>query len=134
MTMELVGLFKEFVIGHHTVFHKQAKAFPFFFKLFSVFVENLFQLVGYFFGDMVIDLSHIRIALQIASANVQRNIGLNRSRHAAASETPVQYLSLHRSQTPGCCTVGSYLFVSRRLLDFREIQNSGEVERIITLR
>jgi hypothetical protein len=50
--MEFIGFVQEFIVGHHTILHKEAKAFPFFFKLFPVVPEYLFQFIRYFFSDM----------------------------------------------------------------------------------
>ena len=74
MIWNLIGLLQEFIIGHHSIFHKQAQAFPFLFEFLSFLIKDLFQFIRHFFRDMVIDLFYIRIALQITAANVQRNI------------------------------------------------------------
>ena len=49
---KFVGLFQKLVIGHHAVLYKQAEAFPLFFKCRPVVFKNLFQFIGYFFGDV----------------------------------------------------------------------------------
>ena len=72
--MEPVGLLPEFVIRHHAIFHKQAKALPFFLESITIIIKNLFQFIGYFLGDMAIDLPYVWISLQVTPANIQRNI------------------------------------------------------------
>ncbi len=72
--MEPVGLFPEFVIRHHAIFHKQAKALPFFLESGTIIIKYFFQFIGYFLGDVAIDLPYIWITLQVTPANIQRNI------------------------------------------------------------
>src|SRR4051812_7175883 len=67
---ELVCFIQKLVIGHHTVLHKQAQAFPLFFKRRAVSSEYFIQLISYFLSNMGIDLLYIRVTLQVAAAYI----------------------------------------------------------------
>ena len=64
----------ELFVAQHTVLDKQFQAIPFFFELRTVVFKHFFQAVGHFLCDMIGNLFHVLVALQIRTGNVQWNI------------------------------------------------------------
>ncbi len=129
--MELFRFFQELIVRHHPVLDEQAKAFPFLLELLSFFVEDLFQFVGYFLCDVVVDLLYVRVALQITSAYIERDI--------RAIDDAVQQHQKFRNDV--FYLVGNKNLVAVQLdlvllnlvalFDLREIKDAREVEGIV---
>ncbi len=62
---EFLSSVVELLIGKHTVLDEYLQVVPFFLKFFTVFLEDLFQTVGYFFCNVVRYLFNIAVALQV---------------------------------------------------------------------
>ena len=54
---------------------EELEVVPFFFILLAVFLEDAVEAVGHFLGDVGGNLLHVGIALQIAAADVERDVG-----------------------------------------------------------
>ena len=60
---ELYCFFVEFFITQHSILDEHTEVSPLFFEAFPVFLEQVMEFVGYFFGDVARDLADIAIAL-----------------------------------------------------------------------
>src|ERR1044072_6328183 len=69
--MKLIRFLQELVVGHHAIFHKKPKTFPLLLEFRSFFIKYFFELIRYFFRDMVVYFFNVGIALQIAPAHIQ---------------------------------------------------------------
>ena len=69
-----IGPFGKFLICQHAVLDKYLQVIPFFLVLFPVVFEDIGQAVGHFLRNVVGNLLHIPVTLQIRTRNIQRNI------------------------------------------------------------
>ena len=71
---KLGSLFIEIFLSQHTVVDENLQVVPFLFKFLTVVLEDRLQAVGYLLRDVSRNLLHVRIALQIRTRYVQRNV------------------------------------------------------------
>ena len=64
----------EIFLSQHTVVDENLQVVPFLFKFLTVVLEDRLQAVGYLLRDVSRNLLHVRIALQIRTRYVQRNV------------------------------------------------------------
>ena len=69
-----IGPFGKFLICQHAVLDKYLQVIPFFLVLFPVVFEDIGQAVGHFLRNVVGNLLHIPVTLQIGTGYIQRNI------------------------------------------------------------
>ena len=71
---KLGSLFIEIFLSQHTIVDENLQVVPFLFKFLTVVLEDRLQAVGYLLRDVSRNLLHVRIALQVRTRNVQRNV------------------------------------------------------------
>ena len=62
------------ILSQHTVVDENLQVVPFLFKFLTVVLEDRLQAVGYLLRDVSRNLLHVRIALQVRTRYVQRNV------------------------------------------------------------
>ena len=72
--IELHGPFGKFLIGEDAVLDKNLQVVPFAFKIGTLVLEQVRQAVGHLLGDVVRNLLHVAVALQVGTRHVQRNV------------------------------------------------------------
>ena len=72
---ERLGLVVEVALAEHAVVDENLDVIPLFLELLAVAFENGGKPVAHLFRDVGGNLLHVRVALQIAAAHVQRNVG-----------------------------------------------------------
>ena len=71
---EVLGAFVEVFLREHSVVDEDLQVVPFFLVLLAVLLEDGAESVGHFLGDVGGDFLHVAVALQIASAHVERDV------------------------------------------------------------
>lgn len=71
---KILGLVVEVGLRQHTVVDKELQVVPLLFISLAVILEDGLQAVAYLLGDVGRDFLHVLVALQVASADVQRNV------------------------------------------------------------
>ena len=121
----------EILLRQHAIMNKQLQAIPFLLISLAVLLEDALQTIGHLLGDVGRNLLHVRIALQIAAAHVQRNIG--RVDHTMQQRQELGHNAFHLVGHKHLITI-QLNFIALQLnavLNAREIQNTRQVERII---
>ena len=128
---ELQCTFTELLVGQHAVLHKNLDVVPLVLKVLAVVLEHLFQLVGHLLAYMTRNLLHVAVALQVAAAHVQGDIGA--VEHAVQQHQVVGHHALHAVGHEHLVAVQLNL-VARRvdgLAHLGEIENTRQVEGVV---
>lgn len=131
---EFCGALCELLVGEHTILHKDLQIVPLLLECGTVALKDLLEPVSDLLCYMVRDLLDIRVALQIRSRDVERDVrGIY---HAMKEREEVRHNALDR--------VGDEDLVAIQLdlvpidievtLDLREIENASKSEWVSTLR
>ena len=72
---ERLGAVVEIRFGKQPGVDEQLEVVPFLFEFLAVLLEYALQAVGNLFGDVRGDFLYVRVALQVAAAYVERNVG-----------------------------------------------------------
>ena len=128
---ELHSALAEFLFGEHAVFDKDFDVVPFVLEVFAVVLEHLFQLVGYLLADVGGDFLHVAVALEIATRNIQRNVG--RVKHTVQQHQVVGHNAFYAVSNEYLIAVELNLVAGGvdSLANFWEIKNTGEVEGVV---
>ena len=121
----------ELLVGKHAVFDEQLDVVPFLLVLFAFSLENIFQPVSNLLRDVCADFLYVGVALQITAADVQRNV--RRVDHTVKQSQKIWHYVVHVLGHEHLVAVELYLVLvdGHALLDLREVQHAGKVERII---
>ena len=121
----------EFLVGQHAELDKHLDVVPFLGKLLLVRLVEFHQFVGYFLGDIAADFLDVIVALEVTAADIQRYI--RAVYHAVQQRQVLRHDILH--------LVGHIDLIAIELnlvavhvhvaLDAREIEDSGQVERVV---
>ena len=71
---EVLGLVVEVVLCQHTVVDEDLDVVPFLLEFLAVVLEQALQAVAHFLRDVAGNLLHVAVALQVAAADVQRDV------------------------------------------------------------
>ena len=130
---EILGPFIEVFLRQHTVVDEDLQVVPFLLILLSVLLEDTIQAVGHFLGNVSTDLLHVAVALQVASAHIQRNVG--RVDHTMKQGEELRNDSFYLVGNEHLIAIQLYLIALDVdiVLDTREVENTCEVERIVNI-
>ena len=125
------GALVEFLVGKHTELDEHLDVVPFLLEVLAVSFEEFCQFVSHFLGDVAADFLDVVVRLQVGTADVQRDIG--------AVDDAVEEREVFGNDVLDF--VGDVYLVAIELnliamdvkvvLNLREIEYSGQVERII---
>ena len=128
---ELHGAVAELLVGKHAVFDEELEVVPLGLQVGALVFEDVVQTVSDLLRDISGDLLHVRVALQVAAGDVQRDIrGVDdtvKQRHEVRDD--VVHVVRHKHLV---AVQGNLVPVdSDALLDLREIQDTGQIEGIV---
>ncbi len=128
---EGLGLVVEVALAEHSVVDENFDVIPLLLKLLSIVLEDGSEAVAHLLGDVSGNLLHIRVALQIATAYVQRNVW--RINHTMQQGHEVGHDAFHvvGHEHLVAVEVNLVLLNVQITLHFREIKDTREVKRII---
>ena len=128
---ELLGAVVESLFGEDAVVDEELQVVPLLLVLLAVLREDGLQAVGHFLRDVRRDLLHLAVALEIASADVQRDVW--RVDHAVQQRQELGHDALHLVGHEDLVAVELDLVLLQFdvRLDLREVEDSREVERVV---
>ena len=128
---ERLRLFSEFLIGEDSVLDEDFQVVPLLLEFGAHGVEQLLQAVGHLARDVVRDLLDVRIALEIAARDVERDVG--RIDHAVQQREVLRYDSFDLIRHVDLVGVELDLVLLNLevVADLREVENARQVERIV---
>ena len=128
---ELGGAVVKLLVRQHSELDEEFQAVPFLLELRTVVLENLLQPVGHLLGDVAGYLLHVLVALQVRAGDVQRDV--RRVEHAVQQRQELRHDALHRVGHEHLVAIQLYLVTLQVdvALDAREIQDTGQIERVI---
>ena len=128
---ESLGLLGELLVGHDAVFDEDFQVVPLALEIRPRGIEELLQLVGHLTGDVARYLAHVAVALKVAARHVQRNV--RRIDNPVQQRQELGNDALHRIGHVHLVAVKLYpiLLNLEIVVDFREIENPRQVERIV---
>ena len=128
---ERLGLVIEVGLGEHAVVDEDFQVVPLAFEVLAVVLEEGGEAVADFLGDVGRDLLDVGVALQVAAADVQGDVG--RVDHAVEQGEEVGHDVLDLVGDVDLVAVELY-FVAVELnvaLDFGEVEHAGKVEWVV---
>ena len=123
----------ELAVAECGVFAESLDVAPHLFKALAVILEERVQLVGNLFDDVRRDLGNIAVILQVASRNIEGQLGA--VEHAAQHQEIFgdDFLDVVGNEYLVVVELDLSFHVGKLMREFREVQNALEVEGVVRL-
>ena len=128
---ELQSPLAELLVGEHAIFNEQFEVVPLFLPSVTLVLEYLLQSVGHLLGDVGRDLLDILVGLQVASGDVKRNVRRVDDTVQKRQEVRDDVVHVVGDEHLVAVKLDVVLLDRHPVLDLREVEDSGEVERIV---
>ena len=130
---ELEGPVAELIVGQHAVLDEEFEVVPLLLEVRPLVLEDVVQPVGDLLGDVGGDLLHIGIALEVTPGDVQRDVRGVDDTVQQGHEVRDDVVHMVRDEHLVAVEGDLVPFHGHAVLQFREIEDTGEVEGIIDI-
>ena len=123
----------ELLVGEHAIFNEQLEVVPLLLPRLALVLEYLLQSVGHLLGDVGRDLLDILVGLKITSGHVERDVRRIDDTVKEGQEIRDDVLDVVGDEHLVAVELDVVLLDRHPVLDLREVEDAGEVERIVNI-
>ena len=132
--LEQVNVFDlvvELLVREGTVLQEDLQLVPFLLKVLAVFLEHRLQLLGHLLADVGGDFLDVGVGLQIGTGDVERDVGRVDDAVQQGHKLGDDALQLVGDKDLVAVELHAVFLEVELVLDFREIEDAGEVEGVV---